>query len=376
MQSFARAVLIGGGVVGFSTLYHLARKGWTDSVLIEPREPTSGSARHAAGLLPLFDLGCSVGRLHRYSVRFYEELQGETGMDVGFSNVTNIRLARTKDRMDEYRYYAGIAETMGVPIRFLTPDELKEIWPLCETDGVLGALQHPEDGHIQPAGLTRALAKGSLDRGAKIHRNTAVTAIEQLTSGNWRVVTDGGEIECRHIVSATGNFARKTGAMVGLDVPVISVAHQYIVTEQHPAIVERRRQGLPELSVLHESDSAWYMREEAGGLVLGAYEKGAPVRCVEGLDPEDALFQADLERLMPHVETAIARVPAFGEVGIRHVHTGALPFTPDGAPIVGPAPGLDNFWLNEGHSRSIAAAGGAGWQLAEWMVDGAPSTLR
>ncbi|WP_152045881.1 GcvT family protein [Aureimonas psammosilenae] len=375
MQSFARAVVIGGGVVGVSTLYHLARKGWTDSVLIERKELTSGSTWHAAGLLPLFNLSYSVGQLHKYSVRFYKELQAETGMNVGFSNVTNIRLARTKDRMDEYRYYAGIAETIGVPVRFLTPEELKEVWPLCETDGVLGALQHPEDGYIQPADLTQALAKGARDRGAKIHRNTVVTAIEKLSSGNWKVVTDAGEIECEHIVSATGNFARRTGAMVGLDVPVIPVEHQYIVTEPHPAIMERRRQGLPEMGVLRESDSAWYMREEAGGLILGPYEKGAPVCYVDGPDPnsEYELFQEDLERLMPHIETAIARVPAFGEVGIKKVYNGAIAYTPDGSPIVGPALGLENFWLNEGHSFGITAAGGAGWQLAEWMVDGAPT---
>ncbi|GGD86567.1 dimethylglycine dehydrogenase [Aureimonas endophytica] len=375
MQSFARAVVIGGGVVGVSTLYHLARKGWTDAVLIERKELTSGSTWHAAGLLPLFNLSYSVGQLHKYSVRFYKELQEETGMNVGFSNVTNIRLARTKDRMDEYRYYAGIAETIGVPVKFLTPEELKEVWPLCETDGILGALQHPEDGYIQPADLTQALAKGARDRGAKIYRHTTVSAIERLPNGHWKVVTDKGDIECEHIVSATGNFARKTGAMVGLDVPVIPVEHQYIVTEPHPAILERRRQGLPEMGVLRESDSGWYMREEAGGLILGPYEKGAPVCYVDGPDPESEyeLFQEELERLMPHIETAIARVPAFGEVGIKKVYNGAIAYTPDGSPIVGPAPGLDNFWLNEGHSFGITAAGGAGWQLAEWMVDGAPT---
>ena len=375
MQSHARAVVIGGGVVGVSTLYHLARKGWTDSVLLERKELTSGSTWHAAGLLPLFNLSYSVGQLHKYSVHFYKELQEETGMNVGFSNVTNIRLARTPDRMDEYLYYAGIAETIGVPVKFLTPEELKAVWPLCETDGVLGALQHPQDGYIQPADLTQALAKGARDRGAKIRRNTAVLGIEKLSSGGWKVVTDAGEIVAEHVVSATGNFARRTGAMVGLDVPVIPVEHQYIVTEPHPAILERRRQGLPEMGVLRESDSAWYMREENGGLLLGPYEKGAPCCYIDGPDEnsEYELFQEDLDRLMPHIETAIARVPAFGEVGIKKVYNGAIAYTPDGSPIVGPAPGLENFWLNEGQSFGITAAGGAGWQLAEWMVDGAPT---
>ncbi|MBB4001138.1 GcvT family protein [Aurantimonas endophytica] len=375
MESHARAVVIGGGVVGVSTLYHLAKKGWSDSILLERKELTSGSTWHAAGLLPLFNMSYSVGQLHRYSVRFYRELQEETGMNVGFSNVTNIRLARTKDRWDEFQYYAGIAETIGVKVKMLTPDELKEVWPLCETDGILGAIQHPDDGYIQPADLTQALAKGARDLGAKIYRNTAVTAIEQLESGEWSVTTDKGTIVCEHVVSATGNFARRTGRMVGLDVPVIPVEHQYIVTEPHPAIVERRRQGLPEMGVLRESDSAWYMREENGGLLLGPYEKGAPCCYIDG--PDDAseyeLFQEDLDRLMPHIETAITRVPAFGEVGIKKVYNGAIAYTPDGSPIVGPAPGLEGFWLNEGHSFGITAAGGAGWQLAEWIVDGQPT---
>jgi dimethylglycine dehydrogenase len=375
MEARARAVVIGGGVVGVSTLYHLAKKGWTDSILVERKELTSGSTWHAAGLLPLFNMSYSVGQLHRYSVRFYRELQAETGMNVGFSNVTNIRLARTKDRWDEFQYYAGIAETIGVEVKMLTPDELKAVWPLCETDGILGAIQHPDDGYIQPADLTQALAKGARDRGARIHRHTAVTGIERLASGEWSVTTDKGTIVCEHVVSATGNFARRTGAMVGLDVPVIPVEHQYIVTEPHPAIVERRRQGLPEMGVLRESDSSWYMREENGGLLLGPYEKGAPCCYVDGPDRESEyeLFQEDLDRLMPHIEAAITRVPAFGEVGIKKVYNGAIAYTPDGSPIVGPAPRLDGFWLNEGHSFGITAAGGAGWQLAEWIVDGQPT---
>ena len=187
--------------------------------------------------------------------------------------------------------------------------------------------------------------------------------------------TDKGDIVCEHVVSATGNFVRRTGAMVGLDIPVIPVEHQYIVTEPHPAIQERRRQGLPEMGVLREADSSWYMREEAGGLLLGPYEKGAPVCYVDGPSDESEyeLFQEDLERLMPHIETAIARVPAFGEVGIKKVYNGAIAYTPDGSPIVGPAWDLKNFWLNEGHSFGVTAAGGAGWQLAEWIVEGEPS---
>jgi dimethylglycine dehydrogenase len=375
MRTHARAVVIGGGVVGVSTLYHLAKKGWTDSVLIERKELTSGSTWHAAGLLPLFNLSYSVGQIHKYSVALYQTLEKETGLDPGLRQVSNIRLARTRDRMDEYNYYAGVAETIGVKVQFLTPGEVKEIWPLCDVDGIIGAIQHPEDGYIQPADLTQALARGARDRGAEINRHTTVTAIERLASGEWKVSTDKGDINCEHVVSATGNFARQTGRMVGINVPVIPVEHQYIVTEAHPEIVKRKAQGLPEMGVLRESDSAWYMREEAGGLLLGPYEKGAPACYVNGpsSDSEYELFPEDLDRLAPHIETAIARVPAFGEVGVKKVYNGAIAYTPDGSPIVGPAPGVRNFWLNEGHSFGVTAAGGAGWQLAEWIVDGEPT---
>ncbi|MEO9458222.1 MAG: FAD-dependent oxidoreductase [Lentilitoribacter sp.] len=375
MENKARVVVIGGGVVGVSTLYHLAKKGWSDCILIERKELTSGSTWHAAGLLPLFNMSYSVGQIHKYSVKFYRELEEETGVSVGFSDVSNIRLAKTKDRWDEYMYYAGVAETLGIPVNILTPEQVKEVWPLCETEGLLGAIQHPEDGYIQPADLTQALAKGARDLGATIQRYTTVTAIEKLDNGQFIVKTDKGDITCDHVVSCTGNFARKTGAMVGLDVPVIPVEHQYIVTEPHPDIVARKEQGLPEMGVLRESDSSWYMREENGGLLLGPYEKGAPCCYVDGPSDESEyeLFQEDIDRLMPHIETAIERVPAFGDVGIKKVYNGAIAYTPDGSPIIGPAPGLKNFWLNEGHSFGITAAGGAGWQLAEWIVDGEPT---
>jgi dimethylglycine dehydrogenase len=375
MKSTARAVVIGGGVVGVSTLYHLAKMGWSDAVLIERKELTSGSTWHAAGLLPLFNLSYSVGKLHQYSVELYPSLEAETELNVGFSNVSNIRLARTADRMDEYRYYAGVAKTIGVEVNFLTPAQVKEIWPLCNVEGIIGAIQHPADGYIQPADLTQALAKGARQLGGTIYRNTTVTGIDQKPNGEWVVTTDQGEITCEHVISATGNFARQTGAMVGLDIPVIPVEHQYIVTDQHPAIMERRRQGLPEMGVLRESDSSWYMREEAGGLLLGPYEVGAPACYVKGpaANSEYELFPDDLERLMPYIETAIARVPAFGEVGVKKVYNGAIAYTPDGSPIVGPAWDRKNFWLSEGHSFGITAAGGAGWQLAHWIVEGEPS---
>ena len=375
MKAKAKVVVVGGGVVGVSALYHLAKKGWSDVVLIERKELTSGSTWHAAGLLPLFNMSYSVGQLHKYAVNFYKTLEEETGQNVGFSVVSNIRLATTQDRMDEYYQYAAVAKTIGVKVNFLTPDDVKEIWPLCNTDGLIGAIQHPEDGYIQPADLTQALAKGARDKGAEIYRNTNVTGINQLDNEIWVVETDKGNIECEHVISCTGNFARQTGKMVGLDIPVIPVEHQYIVTEPHPEIQKRKEQGLPEMGVLRDSDSSWYMREERGGLILGPYEKGAPACYVDGpsQNSEFELFQEDIERIEPHIESAIHRVPVFGEVGVKKVYNGAICYTPDGSPIVGPAWGLKNFWINEGHSFGITAAGGAGWQLAEWIVDGEPT---
>ena len=375
MKSSARVVVIGGGVAGVATLYHLAKKGWADVVLVERKELTSGSTWHAAGLLPLFNMSYSVGQIHKYSVDFYQRLEKETGHSVGFRQVSNIRLAMSEDRLDEYRYYAGVARTIGVDVRLLSPDEVQTIWPLCRTDGLLGAIQHPDDGYIQPADLTQALAAGARSLGAEIYRHNAVTALAELPGGGWSVTTDEGVIDCEHVVCASGNFARKTGAMVGLDIPVIPVQHQYLVTEPHPDIMARKEKGLPEMGVLRESDSSWYLREENGGLILGPYEHGAPCCYVDGPDEhsEYELFEADLDRLEPHIEAAIARVPAFGEVGIKQMYNGAICYTPDGNPIIGPAWGLNNFWLNEGHSFGITAAGGAGWQLAEWIVDGEPT---
>ena len=375
MKSHTRVVVIGGGVVGVSTLYHLAKKGWGDVVLCERTELTAGSTWHAAGLLPLFNMSYSVGQIHKYAVAFYQTLEAETGQAVGFSQVGNIRLATNTERMDEYHYYAGVARTIGVQVDFLTPSQVKEIWPLCNIEGLVGAIIHPEDGYIQPADLTQALAKGARDRGAEIYRRTKVTAIERTAGGEWRVVTDQGDIICEHVVSATGNHARQTGAMVGIDIPTIPVEHQYIITEPHPEIVARHEQGLPEMGVLRESDASYYMREERGGLILGPYEHGAPVCFVDGPpdDFENDLFPEDLERLEPHIEAAINRVPAFGEVGIKEVINGPIPYTPDGSPLVGPAWDIPNFWINEGHSFGITAAGGAGWQLAEWIVDGEPT---
>ncbi|MFQ6018960.1 MAG: FAD-dependent oxidoreductase, partial [Kiloniellaceae bacterium] len=364
-----------GGVVGVSTLYHLTKHGWSDVVLCERTELTAGSTWHAAGLLPLFNMSYSVGQIHKYSVDLYKTLEEETGQDVSFHVTGNLRLATNKQRMDEYHKYCGTANTIGVPFEIITPKEIAALWPPCNIEGLVGALYHPHDGHCAPADLTTALAIGARNGGAEINRRTEVKAIERKPGGEWLVETARGDITCEHVVSATGNYARQTSAMVGLDLPVIPVQHQYIVTEPHPALVERHKAGLPELAVLRESDASYYMREERQGLILGPYEKGAPACFVDGV-PEtwgQDLFPGELDRLEPHIEAAINRVPIFGEAGIKDVINGPIPYTPDGSPLIGPAWGLRNFWINEGHSFGVTAAGGAGRYLAEWIVEGEPS---
>lgn len=381
MKTHARVVVIGGGVVGVSTLYHLTKKGWSDVVLIERSELTAGSTWHAAGLLPLFNMSYTVGQLHKYSVDLYKRLPEETGQDVSFHVTGNLRLATNQDRMDEYLKYCGTANTIGVPFEIITPERVKELWPLVDlgdgvnTPKVIGALYHPDDGHIAPVDLTMALRKGARNGGAEIYEQTEVTGVERTSSGEWKVKTNKGDITCEHVVCATGNYARETGRMFGIDVPAIPVEHQYIVYDESPELKAYRENGGAETAVLRESDASYYLREERMGWILGPYEKGAPARFADGV-PDwfgKSLFEGDLDRLLPHVEAAIKRVPCLETCGIKTIVNGPISYTPDGSPLVGPAWDVPNVWLNEGHSFGVTAAGGSGWQLAEWIVEGEPS---
>jgi dimethylglycine dehydrogenase len=380
MRTHARVVVIGGGVVGVSTLYHLTKKGWSDVVLLERSELTAGSTWHAAGLLPLFNMSYTVGQLHKYSVDLYKRLHAETGQDVSFHVTGNLRLATSQQRMDEYQKYCGTANTIGVPYQIITPKEVRELWPLvnlggaADTASIVGALYHPDDGHIAPADLTMALRKGARAGGAEIFEHTEVTAARRTPSGEWLLTTNQGDITAEHVVCATGNYARQTGRLFGCAVPAIPVEHQYIVYDESPELKSYRTKGGRELAVLREPDKSYYLREERMGWILGPYEQGAPARFADGV-PDwfgRSLFEADLERLLPHVEAAVRRVPALENCGIKDVVNGPISYTPDGSPLIGPAAGVGNLWLNEGHSFGITAAGGSGWQLAEWIVEGEP----
>ena len=272
MESHVRVVIIGGGVVGVSTLYHLAKMGWSDVVLCERTELTAGSTWHAAGLLPLFNMSYAVGQLHKYSVDLYKNLEAETGQDVGFHVTGNLRLARTKDRMDEYKKYCGTANTIGVPFELITPSEIKDLWPLINPDGLIGALYHPDDGHIAPVDLTNALAKGARALGAKIYQGTEVTNISRTSSGEWNLKTTKGEIRCEHIVCATGNYSQTISRLLGINIPSIPVQHQYIVTDVVEELKSYREGGGAELAVLRESDAPITL-EKNGGLYPGPYER-------------------------------------------------------------------------------------------------------
>ena len=384
MKTHVKALVVGGGAVGTSVAYHLARAGWADVVLLERDELTSGSTWHAAGLLPLFNMSFATTHIHKYSVDFYKALEAETGLNAGFSVVGNLRMAQTDVRMDEYMLYATIAETCDVPYEFMTPAQIKERWPLVRSEDLKGAIYHPTDGYINPADVTMAMAKGARQRGVIIERRWQVDGYV-WTGDHWdvtvtKMVEQGGNliasdeqmvIHAEHVVTATGNHAQRTAQLLGIKIPAIPVEHQYIVTEPDPALVEWRKTN-GEHPVLRDADAKWYVREERGGWILGPYERNAPAR-FEYAVPDSFradLFPLDLERIEEEYMSMIHRLPSSEEVGLKDDFNGPICYTPDGNPLVGPAPGLTNMWLAEGFSFGITAAGGTGYYLAQMMVEG------
>ncbi|MCF1710545.1 FAD-dependent oxidoreductase [Tabrizicola sp. J26] len=383
MKTHVKALVVGGGAVGTGIAYHLAKAGW-DTMLIERDELTSGSTWHAAGLLPLFNMSYATTHIHKYSVDFYKGLEAETGLNPGFYVVGNLRMAQTDARMDEYMLYSSVAETAGVYHEFLSPKEIKDRWPLVRTEDLKGALFHPQDGYINPADVTQAMAKGARQLGATIERKVQVNGY-RWTGSEWivscsRMVEKGGmlvpgeetfDITAEHVVTATGNHAQRTARLLGIKIPAIPVEHQYIVTEPDPALVEWRKTN-PQHPVLRDADAKWYVREERGGWILGPYEKGAPARFLYDV-PESFradLFPLDLERIEAEYMSMIHRIPSSETAGLKDDFNGPICYTPDGNPLVGPAPGLRNMWLAEGFSFGITAAGGTGYYLAQLMTQG------
>ena len=384
IETNVKALVVGGGAVGTSIAYHLARAGWTDVMLLERDELTSGSTWHAAGLLPYFNMSYATTHIHDYSIRFYKTLEEETGLNAGFAVVGNLRMAQTDARMDEYMLYSSTAETVGVPYEFMTPEEVKAKWPLIRCDDLKGALYHRTDGYINPADVTMAMAKGARQRGVMIERkwqadafhwngtHWEVTATKMVERGGNLVPSDEQVvITAEHVVTASGNHAQRTAKMLGIRIPAIPVEHQFIVMDQDPKLVEYRK-GNPEHPVIRDADAQSYVREERGGWILGVYEKNAPARFEYGVPDSFRadLFQLDLDRIEDQYMAMNHRIPSCEDCGLKDDFNGPICYTPDGNPLVGPAPGLRNMWLAEGFSFGITAAGGTGYYLAQMMVDG------
>lgn len=378
MQTYARAVIIGGGCVGASILYGLAKRGWSDVVLLERTQLKAGSTWHAAGLIPSYARSINIGRMIAKSIEIYEGLEAEAGQHVGWHKYGQLRIANTRDRMDEYKSYMSVAEAQGIRAELVSPARAREIWPLLENNhDMLGALYHPDDGHIAPADVTMALAKGARDHGAKIHLNTEVRSSERLPNGEWKISTNQGDIVCEHVISATGNYARQTGAMLGLDIPAIPIIHQYWITDAVPEVMESKRQGLPEMPILRDEGFEGYLREEGDGLMFGPYEKTEHLQLfAENGVPEwfgADLLEEDFDSVSWNWERAIDMVPSLGRVGIKANVRGPFQMTADELPLVGPAWGLNNVWLAEGVPGGILWGGAIGYYLSERIVEGGNS---
>ena len=373
LPSQARVVIIGGGAVGCSVAYHLANMGWTDVLVLEKNELTAGSTWHAAGNCPNFSANRDIMRMQAYSIGLYERLAETVDYLIGYHQTGAVRLAQSRTRLEEFKHVAAMAGGLGIEFEITTPAELKNYMPHMELHDLVGGMWDPRDGHIDPAQLTQAFAKGARDAGAVIRRFCPVTAIDRRASGEWEVTTPDGVVVAENVVNAAGYYAPEIGRMVGRDVPSAVLQHQYIVTDDHPAIVDASEM----FPMLRDPDDSYYVRQEGKGILLGPYEKQAtPAWGIGGEDmPEDfsfELYTEDLDRLEWYIESACARIPIIAEAGVRNVINGPIPYTPDGNPLIGPAPGLENFYECCVFTFGIAQAGGAGKVLAEWVAEGQP----
>lgn len=369
-----QVLIIGGGAMGASLLYHLVKAGWQDVVLIEKNDLTHGSTWHAAGLCTHFAHNPTIQELRATSVRLYRDiLPEETGQSCGFHRSGAMRITRNPDRMDEFRHVAGLSAFTGYPLEVLTPERIAELHPLARLDGLLGGIYEPDDGHVDPSLATNAMAQVATRGGGTVRRYEPVQAI-QREGGKWVVETSKTTYRAQHIVNAAGTWGYEIGQMMGVNVPSVPVLHQYLVTDMVGAVADRQAQGLPELPMIRDPEESWYVRQERDGLILGPYEKEAQVWSVDGVPPEFGaeLMPPDLDRVEHIIEAAMARIPALGEGGVKTVVNGPITFTPDANPLIGPAQGVRNAWLLTGSSMGVMEGGGAGWFLAHWMTHGAP----
>ena len=369
ITSHAKVAIIGGGIFGVSLLYHLTKEGWKDIVLLEKGELTSGSTWHAAGQCPHFVGSYNLAKVHYYSTELYKKLEQETGQSTGWHGCGSLRLAYQQEDLDWFYYVKGILDNVGSPAKIISTQEITNIHPFIKLDGIIGALHTPEDGHTDPSSTTNAMAIGARNGGAKIYRHNRVIDIKSRPSGEWELITEKGNIICEHVVNAAGSYCPEVGHMVGLkNIPSINMIHHYLVTEEHPAIKNLKR----ELPVVRDPHSSCYLRQEGKGLLIGIYEKDAKCWALGGMDWKFnmELLEPELDRLEEHLKKGMDRIPQFRDVGIKKMICGPITHTPDGNFLAGPAPGLKNFWMFCAASVGIAQGGGAGKYMAQWMTYG------
>jgi dimethylglycine dehydrogenase len=376
----ARVVIIGGGVVGASSLYHLAKKGWTDCVLLEKNELTAGSTWHAAGNVPTFSTSWAIMNMQRYSTELYSRLGEEVDYPMNYHVSGSIRLAHSKERMQEFQRAMSMGRYQGIPMEMWTPEQAKERYPFLETHDLEGVLYDPTDGDIDPAQLTQALAKGARDMGQKIIRFCPATGVSQHDDGTWTVHTEKGEIDCHYVVNAAGYYAQRVGEWFkpygGRTVPAMVMSHQYLLTDEIPEVEAWSKENGGKLPLLRDVDVSYYLRQEKHGFNLGPYEPNCKGHWMTEDDPmpEDFSFQLwndDLDRIEDIVTDAMERVPLMATSGVGRVINGPIPYAPDGLPLIGPMPGVKNAFEAHTFTFGIAQGGGAGKVLAEWIVDGA-----
>ncbi|MDP2580727.1 FAD-dependent oxidoreductase [Shimia thalassica] len=369
MKSTARVVVIGGGIAGCSTLYHLTKEGWSDVVLVERNELTSGTTWHSAAQVTNFGMNQTMVGLKTHSINLYRELAANTEYPVGYHyGDGGIRLANTEAQMDGYRHFVSQAQGMGVEFEVIDAEECARRHPLISTENLVGGLWDPHDGDIDPAQLCQALAFHARKAGAEVYRNTPVTGLTQHKDDSWTVHTEHGDIDCEIVVNACGYRVNEVGAMMGVEHPVASMEHQYFLTEDIPAIKEAGHR----MPLLRCPISDYYSRQEKNGLLVGFYEQDCKTWGMDGIDPNfvNALCPDDLDRVMDVLEGAFARMPALQETGIRAIVNGPITYTIDGAPLVGPIPGKRNAFCIIGLRAGLGEGGGHGWMLAQQIVHG------
>lgn len=371
MKTHVKVAVIGGGVVGCSVLYHLTKLGWKDVVLLERSELTSGSTWHAAGGFHTLNADTNMAALQGYTINLYKELEEISGMSCGLHHVGGLTLASTPERMDFLKAERAKHRYMGLQTEIVGPDEIPAISPITNTDGVLGALYDPLDGHLDPSGTTHAYAKAARMQGAEVYLHTKVVETNPTADGGWEIVTDKGTIFAEHLVNAAGLWAREVGAMAGIFLPLHPMEHQYLVTEDMPEVYERDT----ELPHCMDPEGESYLRQEGRGLVIGFYEQACDPWSVDGTpwDFGHELLNDNLDRIGDSLDIAYKRYPVLERAGIKRIINGPFTFATDGNPLVGPVPGLRNYWSACAVMAGFSQGGGVGLTLAEWMIEGEPS---